>query len=417
MRWQRPTVANPTAVALPWPPPRQAPPSSGTVRLMLTVACTTTISHEGACMLRRIAVLLLATCLSPLTLAAQDQLDASEQGLLRYFAAHDYVHAEQACRQRLASDPGNGDMAYDLACALAREGERAAAIDALTQAAEHGFTDSDHALADDDLASLRSERGFQSAVATMRAHPAYAEVPCEPLHELPTARVVERTPSAGMRYRLYISTAAGALDPARLLVWLHPSGGSDDDRVLATLAPDLVAHGWALMIFPQKCYDGWDQEGLNRMQGCVADAYRDPAIDRRHAVPLTFSAGGQLALEIWFQQPEYWSALVLDAAYPIDYRSGQPRPLSPQQIATKLPVLALVGASDPNGAAWEQDAVQWSSLGVPTTLIRVPDAGHQFLYTGAAWTRTLAWLDDLKRTQRRADGRDAAARAAQGADR
>ncbi len=353
---------------------------------------------------RHFAALALAACLAPPRLAAQDEVDASDQGMRRYFAAHDYVNAERACRQLLSSHPDDGNMAYNLACALAREGKRADAVAALTRAAAHGFTDSDHALADDDLASVRAEHGFQDAINAMRAHPAYADAPCEPLRELPGARVVERTPSAGMRYRLYIGTSASAADPARLMVWLHPSGGSADDRVLTTLAADLVAHGWALMIFPQKPYDGWNQEGLNRMQGSIADAYQDAAVDRRHPVPLTFSAGGQLALEIWFQQPDYWSALVLDAAYPTDYRTGQPRPLSQRQIATKLPVLAIVGARDPSGAPWEQASREWNAAGVPLQLISVPDAGHQFLYTGATWTRTLAWLDDLKRTQGRRDG-------------
>jgi predicted esterase len=364
---------------------------------------------------RHLALLALTACLAPLRLAAQDEVDASQQGLLRYFAAHDYVNAERACRQLLSSHPDDGNMAYNLACALAREGKPADAIAAIKQAAGHGFTDSDHALADDDLASVRLEHGFQDAIAAMRAHPAYADAPCEPLRELPGARVVERAPSAGMRYRLYIGADASAADPARLLVWLHPSGGSEDDRVLTTLAPDLVAHGWALMIFPQKPYDGWDQEGLNRMQGSIADAYQDAAVDRHHPVPLTFSAGGQLALEIWFQQPDYWSGLVLDAAYPIDYRTGQPRPLSQRQIATRLPVLAIVGARDPSGASWEQAARAWNAAGVPIQLISVPDAGHQFLFNGSTWTRTLAWLVDLKRTQGRGNGDRDAQHAAQGA--
>jgi hypothetical protein len=57
------------------------------------------------------------------------------------------------------------------------------------------------------------------------------------------------------------------------------------------------------------------------MQVCVADADLEQRIVRRKAVPLTFSDGGQFALEIWFQQPDDWSALVLDAAYSIDYRN------------------------------------------------------------------------------------------------
>ncbi len=232
----------------------------------------------------------------------------------------------------------------------------------------------------------------------MRAHPAYADVPCEPLHELPGARVVERIPSAGMRYRLYIAASASAENPARLLVWLHPSGGSMTTACSRDAGPDLLAHGWALMIVPPKRYEGGDQDGLNRRLGCVAAAYQDQAIERRQPVPLTFSAGGQLAPEIWFQQPDYWSALVLDAAYPTDYRTGQPRPLSQPQMATKLPVLAIIGASDPSGAPWGRPPPS----GRPRACRSRSSASRTPATSSSTRerldSRTLAWLDDLKRT-------------------
>jgi dienelactone hydrolase len=350
-------------------------------------------------LLRRFTLLCIALCLAPLPLVGEDVGDGMQQAMLHSFAMHDYPHAEQACRQLLARHPEDGNMSYNLACALAREGKTPEALAALQQAASHGFNDADHALLDDDLTSLHAERAFQAAIDVMRTHLPYEDAPCETLQQVPGTRVLERTPSAGMHYRLYIASKATPTEPARLMVWLHPSGGSMDDHVLALLAPDLIVHGWALMIFPQKHYDGWDQEGCNRMQACVADAYAEPAVDHHRPVPLTFSAGGQLALEIWFQQPDYWSALVLDAAYPTDYRTGKPRPLSPQQVATKIPVLAIVGARDPSGAQWNEDAPRWTAAGVPTTLVNVPAAGHQFLYTGETWTKTLAWLDDLERIQ------------------
>ncbi len=75
-------------------------------------------------LIRHLALLALTACLAPMPLAAQDAVDATEQGLLRYFAAHDYVHAG-GLPAAAASHADDGNMAYNLACALAREGKRA----------------------------------------------------------------------------------------------------------------------------------------------------------------------------------------------------------------------------------------------------------------------------------------------------
>jgi hypothetical protein len=344
--------------------------------------------------------LLLAAWCAPARLAAEEALDTSPQGLQHYFDVHDYAHAEAACRQLMARNASDPNPSYNLACALAREGRSDDALAALKYAEGRGFSDADHALQDDDLASLRASPAFQAIVAAMRAHPAEAGAPCEPLQAVPGARVVDRTPSAGLRYRLYINELASAKDQARLMVWLHPSGGSADQIVLGRLAPDLIQHGWALMIFPQKQYMGWTGDEFPRLEPCIEDALRLPEIDPHRPVPLTFSAGGQLALEVWHQVPQYWSALVLDAAYPIDQATMQPRPLTPGEIACKTPVLAIVGGKDGGCALWEKDAPVWNQAGVPTEVVRVEGHGHEFLYVQGVWTRTLAWLDALKAFQK-----------------
>ena len=195
----------------------------------------------------------------------------------------------------------------------------------------------------------------------MRSHPAESGAPCEPLQSVPGARVVDKTPAGGLHYRLYISEQASPKDQARLMVWLHPSGSSADQVVLGRLAPDLIKHGWALMIFPQKQYRGWSGEEFPLIEPCVEDALKLPEIDPHRPVPLTFSAGGQVALELWRQVPQFWSALVLDAAYPIDTATMQPRPLTPTQIACKTPVLAIVGSKDGGCALWEKkDSPDWN---------------------------------------------------------
>lgn len=56
---------------------------------------------------------------------------------------------------------------YNLACALALTGDKAAAIEALERAAEAGFTNVTALRGDQDLASLQGEPGFEALVARM----------------------------------------------------------------------------------------------------------------------------------------------------------------------------------------------------------------------------------------------------------
>jgi Flp pilus assembly protein TadD len=65
--------------------------------------------------------------------------------------------------------PRDPTVHYNLACSLALLARTGAALDALERAAELGYRDLDHMLADEDLASLRDEPRFQTLVARLGA--------------------------------------------------------------------------------------------------------------------------------------------------------------------------------------------------------------------------------------------------------
>jgi acetyl esterase/lipase len=354
---------------------------------------------------RRAGVLALLCLMASARLRAEAADASLTADIHRDFDLHDYSGAAQACRRILARHPADAAAAYDLACALARLGQRADSDAALALAFRNGFNDADYACGDADLAALHGDPSFAALIAAMRARAARAGVPCEPAQQVPTSRLVEKDPGGSMRYRLYLPDTASPANQARLMVWLHPSGASDDAKVLTLLVPDLVAHGWAVMIFPQKPnYRDWTLEQYQQVGACIHDALAEPAVDRHRPVPLTFSAGGYMALELWHEDPAYWSALVIDCACNRNLISGQPRPLTTAQIASAAPVLAIEGERDPNRPVWEHDAPTWTAAGVPTQLVIVAGHGHEFLYSGDAWTMTLAWLDRLKASQAAAPG-------------
>lgn len=76
------------------------------------------------------------------------------------FVRERFSEAADFALRRLSLRP-TAEAAYDAACALARAGDARRAIDLLDRASELGFTDSDHAARDPDLASLHGHPGFE----------------------------------------------------------------------------------------------------------------------------------------------------------------------------------------------------------------------------------------------------------------
>jgi tetratricopeptide (TPR) repeat protein len=77
-----------------------------------------------------------------------------------------YADALIAGRRAMELEP-SGRLAYNVACAAARAGDREGAIDALDRAVTLGWDDRTHATADDDLADLRSHARWGEIVARM----------------------------------------------------------------------------------------------------------------------------------------------------------------------------------------------------------------------------------------------------------
>jgi len=65
--------------------------------------------------------------------------------------------------------PRDPTVHYNLACSLALLARPEQALDALEHAAALGYRDTEHLLADEDLASLHAEARFLALVASLRA--------------------------------------------------------------------------------------------------------------------------------------------------------------------------------------------------------------------------------------------------------
>jgi predicted esterase len=345
--------------------------------------------------------LLLLSCLAaPLALAAaQDDAQQLAQTVAAEFKDGRYADAERDCGRLAELQPKDPGHPYNLACAQARQGHSEQALASLAKAVELGFGDAAHAQEDDDLASLRQLPAFAKLVETMKGKPVNDGSPYEAGAEIPGLKTVERAPGGGLRYRLRMSEQATAEKPHRLVVWLHPSGGSMD-QVVEPLAKALAEHGYALMVFTQKQYRGWTGPEMQAIAASINDLANVPGVDGRKPVLMGFSAGGQAALILWHGNPDAFGGLMTTAAYPIDQAKGNSLLAPPAgDAAAKTPILALVGSADQGGAGekiWHQVEPSWAKAGVPLTLRVVKGRVHEFLFFGEEWTNALAWLDALR---------------------
>jgi len=181
-----------------------------------------------------------------------------------------------------------------------------------------------------------------------------------------------------MKYRLLVTDDATAEKPKRLLVWLHPSGGSMNTQI-AGLAPQWLKAGYAVLYPTQKRRRGWtDAESAKLLDKSLPDAATVPGVDAKRPVLMGFSAGAQMALLRWEKDPARFGGLMLDAGYPIDmeaYQRGERKMIDPPagDAATKTPIFVLVGDADPGHMAWKFSEQKWKDAGVPLVVHYVPD--------------------------------------------
>lgn len=84
---------------------------------------------------------------------------------LRFWAAGDWARAIEVLETRLAEDPGNANVLYNLACAESRDGRDVDALAHLARAIELAPRFADNAREDPDFAGLRADPRFAQAAA------------------------------------------------------------------------------------------------------------------------------------------------------------------------------------------------------------------------------------------------------------
>jgi predicted esterase len=314
------------------------------------------------------------------------------------FAQKKYDVAAEKCRKQMALVPKHPNPPYNLACALARLGKKEDALAALAKAVELGFDDADHMKVDEDLASLREEKDFaRIAAMCAEAQKAGWEKLYDPGPVVSSLKSVDGSPEGGLRYRLLMSNEATAEKPQRLLVWMHPSGGSMNDTVVG-LAARWSKAGWAVLVPTQKKWGGWSTDDAAKLvDKTLPEAAKTAGIDAKRPVLIGFSAGGQMAIELWRKDAARWGGLVLDAAYPIDpeaYGQGQVVVIAPPEgeAPKSAPVRVIVGDADQGHFLWKQAEGSWRKAGVPLTVTYVAGGKHAWLVKDAEADALDAWL-------------------------
>ncbi|MBM4039734.1 MAG: hypothetical protein FJ290_14595 [Planctomycetes bacterium] len=335
---------------------------------------------------------------------ANRELARANEEMVRQLQERNYEKAAEACRRLILLAPHEAGPHYNLACSLARVGRTAEALAALEMAALKGFGDPDHMRQDEDLASLRKEARFARCMQKAE-QTALASVPeYEPGPAVSGVTTLEGRPEGGLRYRLRISPAATAERPHRLIVWLHPAGGSAN-QVVEPLAERFAKLGYALLVFTQKEWRFWSPADVAKLtQKTLPAVAKTPGLDADRPLLMGYSAGGQVALALWQATPGAYGGLVLDAAYPVQRTAAglALTPLPEHPAARRTPFFVLVGDKDPGAEAWRKAEGAWREAGVPLTLRYVPDKGHTWLFGPKELDDLAAWLEALKAPKPRA---------------
>jgi len=337
--------------------------------------------------------------------AGDERVGKFEKEIIALFDKKKYAEGAAKCRAEIALFPKNASAHYNLACALARTGKTADALASLGTAVECGFDDDDQIKADEDLASLRAEKEFEEIVAKAaeKARPRKEawEKLYDPGPDVAGLTNADGTPPGGLRYRLLVAGDATAQKPQRILVWMHPAGSSMND-VVAPLATQWTKAGWALLLPTQKAWDGWTAEEASKLLNVtLADVGKKfPAVSVAKPVLVGYSAGGQMALSAWENNPAPFGGLVLDAAYPIDLAAMKENRIVPSKLPAgdalkKVPMFVMVGSKDGGTSVWQQIESDWRKAGVPLTIDYVAGREHEWLLDDTRAAALVAWLGEI----------------------
>ena len=310
-----------------------------------------------------------------------------------FFDQKKWDEAAAACRKMSEIVPQAAEPYYNLACSLAHLDKKDDALAALAKAAECGFNDVATMEKDADLASLRDDKRFADALAKVKANDAARTDKGE---DIAGVKTVEEKPEGGLAYRLRMSPDATKEKPNRLLVWLHPSGGSMNKQVEA-MTTRFIQRGYALLVFTKKDFRFWGGDDSVRLSKTLDVVSKIDGISDDRPVLMGFSAGGQMAMELWSTNPEGLGGLVLDAAYPIHAMVGPQQSaieLPKSEAARKVPMFVLVGTADVGSPLWKRVEPEWQKAGVPLTVRYIEGRKHEWLVGAEEADALDKWLGD-----------------------
>jgi predicted esterase len=306
--------------------------------------------------------------------------------------------AKDLCRRLIELQPRSANHRYNLACCHAQLKDPNAALDSLAKAVELGYDNVDHMKADKDLASLRKTGRWKKLLEEA------GQGLKRSVRKTDDEWVVTGKPGGGLHYRLRLSRKASKKRPHRLVIWLHPSGGSGN-AAAEKLTDVLHENGYSLLVFTKKNFRGWSEASFNRAVR-TGSALKDvKGLDANRPILMGYSAGGQMALSAWVQKPGYFGGLILDAAYPLDtvaYSRGQLKPLKAPRKRKQVkacPIFVLVGDQDGGAKLWKKVESDWRKAGVPLEVHYVKGGRHQWLF-GVEQVKLLdKWLSKARKVQ------------------
>lgn len=353
-------------------------------------------------------VVVLATAISGARAQETEKARPSVEAIREYqqlarevqelFRQKKYEEVLEKCRRMSELIPDEAIPYYNRACAQALLGKTEEALKSLATSVEKGFDEPAHMKKDEDLAGLRSDKRFDELVEKARENEKKPAGRYEPGIEVPGVKTVEDFPEGGLRYRLRMSPTATKEKPNRLIVWLHPAGGSMNN-IIEVLTPRFLNKNFALLVFTQKNFRYWRGADAKRlMEGTLPAVAKIEGIDAGKPILMGYSAGGQQALQLWENDPDKFAGLILDAAYPVRRtgpRSFAPIKLPEAEALKRVPLFVLVGENDGGARFWERLEPVWQRAGVPLTVHYVPDMGHTWLFGKFQLAALDAWLSDV----------------------
>lgn len=325
--------------------------------------------------------------------------------LNKEFQAKDYAKASETCRKIVNIVPEQPVPRYTLARILARLGKADEAISALQEAVQRGLKGVGQIQKEEDLAGLHEDKRFAECIHKVneneRSGGAY-----EAGSAIEGVKTLEADPEAGFRFRLRMSPTATLKKPNRLILWLHPAGGSENQKI-EPLSRRLNALGYALLVITQKDWHGWVPIDLPRLlDGTVPEAAKTPGIDAERPILMGLGmpagpgpgSGGQAALAMWQSTPGKFGGIVLDAAYPVRPKAGggfETIPLPENIGIQQTPFFVIVGENDKGAGIWREAEPSWRQQGIPLTVTYVAGKDQGWLFGDKELDSLCAWLKQV----------------------